>query len=122
MYKILIIDDEEELLKNIKDFLETEGHTVFTSLNGNSGLELLKSQSPHLLLLDLHLKAGPTGLQVLRVAKMLKPNLKVIIFTGFGEEEEARDSCISLGADAFLSKPASLKNLTETIKGLLKEE
>ena len=119
MHKILIVDDEEALVKNIADFLAVKGHQVFMSTDGDSGLELLKNHSPHLMVLDLHLKEGPAGTQILRVAKMLKPDLKVIMFTGFGEEDDAKDNCLSLGADAFLSKPTSLKSLTETIENLL---
>jgi len=119
VHKILIVDDEEALLKNIADFLTVKGYQVFTSTDGDSGLELLKKNNPHLMVLDLHLKEGPTGTQILRVAKMLKPDIKVIMFTGFGEEDDAKDNCLSLGADAFLSKPTSLKSLTETIEKLL---
>jgi len=117
--KILIIDDEEALLKNIGDFLRISGYDVFTSLNSSNGLELLRNHEPDLLLLDLHLKEGLTGIQVLRAAKMLKPDLKVIISSGFGEEEETKKSCFSFGANAFLSKPASLRSLSEAIKNLL---
>lgn len=119
MHKILIIDDEESVLKNIGDFLEVKGWEAYTSKDGDSGLELLKTESPQLLILDLHLKDGPTGIQVLKDAKTLKPDLKVIMFTGFGDEQEAKESCMSLGANAFLSKPTSLKSLTETIENLL---
>lgn len=117
--KILIIDDEEALLKNIGDFLKISGYDVFTSLNSSNGLELLRNHEPELLLLDLHLKEGLTGIQVLRAAKMLKPDLKVIISSGFGEEEETKKSCLLFGASAFLSKPTSLKSLSEAIKSLL---
>ncbi|MBU1912818.1 MAG: response regulator [Candidatus Omnitrophica bacterium] len=117
--KVLLIDDEETLLKNIGDFLKIAGYSVFTSSNSTDGLELLRNQGPDLLLLDLHLKEGLTGMQVLRAAKMLKPDLKVIILSGFGEEEDTKNSCISLGASAFLGKPTSLKSLLETIKNLL---
>lgn len=117
--KVLLIDDEETLLKNIGDFLKIAGYSVFTSSNSTDGLELLRNQGPDLLLLDLHLKEGLTGMQVLRAAKMLKPDLKVIILSGFGEEEDTKNSCISLGASAFLGKPTSLKSLSETIKNLL---
>ena len=117
--KILLIDDEETLLKNIGDFLRVTGYSVFTSSNSTDGLELLRNHGPDLLLLDLHLKEGLTGMQVLRAAKMLKPDLKVIILSGFGEEEDTKNSCISLGASAFLGKPTSLKSLSETIKNLL---
>ena len=117
--KILIIDDEEALLKNIGDYLKITGYDVFTSPNSANGLELLRNHEPELLLLDLHLKEGLTGIQVLRAAKMLKPDLKVVISSGFGEEEETKKSCFALGANAFLSKPVSLKSLSETIKNLL---
>ncbi|MBU1852960.1 MAG: response regulator [Candidatus Omnitrophica bacterium] len=119
MHRILVIDDEESLVKNIEDFLKAKGYEVFASLDGNSGIELLKTQNVDLLILDLHLKDGPSGIQILRVAKMVKPDLKVVMFTGFGEEEEARTSCMSLGANAFLCKPTSLKDLTITIEDLL---
>jgi DNA-binding response OmpR family regulator len=117
--KILIIDDEESLLKNMGDFLKVSGYDVFISPNSTNGLELLRNHEPELLLLDLHLKEGLTGLQVLKAAKMLKPDLKVVISSGFGEEEETKNRCFSLGANAFLSKPTSLKTLSETIKNLL---
>jgi len=117
--KVLIIDDEETLLKNIGDFLKVSGYVVFTSPNSADGLELLRNHEPDLLLLDLHLKEGLTGIQVLRAAKMLKPDLKVVISSGFGEEEDTKNSCFSLGANAFLSKPTSLRSLSETIKNIL---
>jgi len=117
--KILIIDDEEALLKNIGDYLKITGYDVFTSSNSANGLELLRNYEPELLLLDLHLKEGLTGIQVLRAAKMLKPDLKVVISSGFGEEEETKKSCFALGANAFLNKPMPLKSLSETIKNLL---
>jgi len=117
--KILIIDDEEALLKNTGDFLKVCGYSVFTSSNSTGGLELLRNNDPELLLLDLHLKEGLTGMQVLRAAKMLKPDLKVIISSGFGEEEETKNNCLSLGASAFLSKPTSLRKLSETVRNVL---
>ncbi len=117
--KILIIDDEESLLKNIGDFLRISGYAVFASPNSTEGLELLRNHEPDLLVLDLHLKEGLTGIQVLRAAKMIRPDLKVIISSGFAEEEETKTNCVSLGANAFLSKPTSLKILSETIKNIL---
>ena len=117
--RILIIDDEETLLKNIGDFLKVSGYSVFMSSNSSDGLELLRNHEPELLLLDLHLKEGLTGMQVLRAAKMLKPDLKIVILSGFGEDEETMNNCLSLGASTFLSKPTSLKKLAETIKNIL---
>jgi DNA-binding response OmpR family regulator len=122
MHKILIIDDEETLLKNIGDFFKVKGYDVFSSSDGDAGIELLKSQSLDLLLLDLHLKDGPTGIQILRASKKIRPDLKVIMFTGFGDEEEMMKDCISNGADSFLTKPTSLKKIEETIENLLEKK
>jgi DNA-binding response OmpR family regulator len=117
--RILIVDDEEALLKNIGDFFKISGYDVLTSSNSTDGMKLLKNNSPELLLLDLHLKEGLTGMQVLKAAKELNPDLKVVILSGFGEDEEMKNSCLSLGANAFLGKPTSLRSLSETIKNLL---
>ena len=121
MHKVLIVDDEEAVINNTGDYLKAKGYTVFTSLDGDTGLEILKKESPHALILDLHLKEGLGGIQVLRCAKMLKPDIKVIMFTGFGEEEDSKKSCMELGASAFLGKPTSLKSISETVKSLLKK-
>jgi len=117
--KILVIDDEEALLKNIGDYLKATGYDVFTSSNSTDGMELLKNHAPDLLVLDLHLKEGLTGMQVLRAAKMIKPDLKVVISSGFGEEDDTKNDCISLGANAFLGKPTSMRSMSETIRDIL---
>ncbi|MFH1853934.1 MAG: response regulator [Candidatus Omnitrophota bacterium] len=121
MRKILIIDDEESLLNNIRDFLVLKGYSVFISLNGAEGINIVREHQPDLVLLDLHLKDGPMGTDVLRISKMLKQDIKVIIFTGFGDEEETMAKCKAGGADAMLSKPTTLKSIKETIDNLLGE-
>ncbi|MBU0759689.1 MAG: response regulator [Candidatus Omnitrophica bacterium] len=119
MYKVLVIDDEESLLFNVRDFLASKGYTVFASPNGAEGISIVKEHQPDLILLDLHLKDGLMGTDVLRISKMLKQDIKVVIFTGFGDEEETRSKCMAGGADVLLSKPTSLKNIRETIENLL---
>lgn len=111
MSKILFIDDEEAALQNMGDFFKVKGYEVWTALDGNLGLEIVKAQLPQVVILDLHLKEGPTGTQILRAIKLIKPEIKVIIFTGFGDDDDVQKNCKELGADAFLSKPASLKDM-----------
>lgn len=118
--KILIVDDEESLLKNMGDFLTANGYEVMSALNGNLGIEFIKTQAPDLLILDLHLKEGPPGIQILRIAKMLRPDLKIVVCTGFGEDVKSKEECFSFGIDGFLSKPVSLKGLIETIEKNIK--
>ncbi|MBU3911086.1 MAG: response regulator [Candidatus Omnitrophica bacterium] len=119
MHKILIVDDEESLLLNVKDFLTSKGYSVFASSNGTEGINIVKEHQPDLILLDLHLKDGPMGTDVLRISKLLKQDIRIVMFTGFGDEDETVAKCMANGADALLSKPASLKSIKETIEGLL---
>ena len=121
MYKILIVDDEEPLLFNVRDFLTSKGYTVFTSPNGTEGINIVKEHQPDLILLDLHLKDGPMGTDVLRISRLLKQDIKIVMFTGFGDEDETVAKCMANGANAILSKPASLKSIKETIDGLLEK-
>ena len=119
MKKILIIDDEEALVNNVKDFLKIKGYEVFATFDGESGMKIVDSEKPDLLILDMSLKEGPSGIDVLRLSKMIDPNLKVVVCTGFGEEENLKNKCTELGIDGFLSKPVSLKVLADTIAGIL---
>lgn len=116
--KLLIIDDEEVLIRNYKSYFGRKGYIVFISLTGEQGLELLREHDPDLMLLDLHLKDGIQGIEVLREAIAIKPNLKVAILTGFGQDEEVRNTCISLGAKVVLKKPLTLEALKEEVEKL----
>lgn len=116
--KLLIIDDEEILIKNYKYYLERRGYLVFTTPKGEDGLELLKQHDPDLMLLDLSLKEGLQGREVLKQAIALKPTLKIAVLTGFGDDEEVRNTCISLGAKIVLTKPITLDGLKEELDKL----
>jgi response regulator RpfG family c-di-GMP phosphodiesterase len=119
MAKVLLIDDEESALKNMGDFFKVKGYEVWTALDGNAGLEIVKTQLPDVVVLDLHLKEGPTGTQILRAIKLIKPETKVIIFTGFGDDDDVQKNCTELGSDAFLSKPASLKDMVLLVEKMV---
>ncbi|MCX7661069.1 MAG: response regulator [Candidatus Omnitrophica bacterium] len=116
MPKVLIVDDEEILLNNLKSYLERKGYIVECILNGEDGLELIKEKDFDILLLDLHLKEGPSGLEVLKLALKIKPELKVVVFTGYGQDKDIEETCFSLGAKGFLKKPLSLSQLKEELE------
>ena len=113
--KLLIIDDEENLAKSLSVSFRIRGYEVSSALNSADGLKLVKDFNPDILLLDLHLSEGKTGLDVLREAKAIKPDLKVIILTGFGDEEGIEDECFRLGAVKFLPKAFTITKLIEEI-------
>ena len=113
--KLLIIDDEENLAKSLSVSFKIRGYEVSSAITSADGLKLVKDFNPDILLLDLHLSEGKTGLDVLREAKAIKPDLKVIILTGFGDEEGIEDECFRLGAVKFLPKAFTITKLIEEI-------
>lgn len=119
--KLLIVDDEEVLLKNIKSYFGRKGYVVFTALNGEAGLDQLKTEDPDLMLLDLHLKEGIQGMEILKQSLEIKPSLKIAVLTGSGNDQDVVKNCLDLGAKAVLKKPIALDGLKgelEKLKGL----
>ncbi|MBI4430785.1 MAG: response regulator [Candidatus Omnitrophica bacterium] len=103
--KLLIVDDEPEILESFKYFFEEveTDYQCFLAQNGEEGIKLLESERPAAILLDLKLGKGLNGIDFLKYSKENFPDTKVIVFTGYLDralETEAR----SLGADAYLRK------------------
>ena len=113
--KLLIIDDEQNLAKSLSVSFKIKGYAVSSAANSTDGLRLVREFIPDLLLLDLHLSEGKTGLDVLREAKAIRPDLKVIVLTGFGDEDGVEDECFRLGAVKFLPKAFTITKLIEEI-------
>lgn len=116
--KLLVIEDEEVLLRNYKSYFGRKGYVVFTSPKGEDGLELLKAQDPDLMVLDLHLKEGIQGIEILKQAIEFKPALKIAVLTGFGKDDDVINMCLSLGAKIILKKPIVLEALKEELDKL----
>ena len=113
MLKLLIVEDYELILNEMADNLATHGYTVFKALTGRAAINIIKEQSPQIIILDLNLK-DMSGLDVLRVAKALNPKTCVIVLTGF-DVETIREKSFQQGADYFLVKPIPLAKLKEFI-------
>ncbi len=109
--KVLLIDDEGGILDELKDYLEEEGFTIRTALDGTRGLELIESFRPHVIVLDMKLPDIP-GIDILRKVRTLYPDIKVIVSTGY-VDPVLIDEAEVLGRDAFLQKPFNL----ETMRG-----
>ena len=111
MYKILIIDDEEAILKVLSISLKSDNYSVVTALNGEEGLDLFVKETPHIVLTDLKMP-GMDGIEVLKRIKEINPNAEVIIITGHGELDTAIGA-LQCGASDFINKP--LKNDALTV-------
>src|SRR5215472_1390300 len=105
MAKILLVDDELTMVQMVGDMLRHEGHEVFPITNIQAASAALATHAPDLVITDLYLdKANPHGLEVLKKARELVPPAVVIVITGFGSVDTAKEA-MKQGAFDYLQKP-----------------
>lgn len=117
MPKVLIIEDELELVKVLRDYLEKAGFKVVSALRGDSGLETWQSANPDLVLLDLNLP-GKDGLDVAR--EMRKQTDTPIIMLTARVEDTDRIVGLELGADDYVVKPFSPREVVARVRAVLR--
>lgn len=120
--KILIADDEPDILEILAFNLTAEGYEVITAGNGNEAIEKAKSANPDLIILDV-MMPGKTGIEVCNILR-LQPafNSTLIIFLTAMGGEAAEISGLETGADDYLTKPLSPKILVSKVKALLRRQ
>ena len=106
---ILIIDDEQNIRRTLKDILEDEGYSVLAEAKGRDGLGILSEEPVGLVLLDIRL-AEENGLDILRAIREKHPDVEVVMISGHGTIETAVEA-VRLGAYDFLEKPLSLERV-----------
>ena len=112
--KILVVDDEEFITRSLRQHFEREGHEVCTASTGEEGLEVFKSESPDIILLDLNMP-GIGGIETLKSLKQMSSDVIVVIITAHGDIETAV-SAIKLGAYDFVEKPFELDRISVVIR------
>jgi two-component system, cell cycle sensor histidine kinase and response regulator CckA len=117
--RILFIDDEESIVEMAKSALENLGYEVIGVTNSIEALETFQSQPDrnHLVITDLTMP-HMTGLELAEKLMLVKPDIPIILFSGFGEESIQQDAQTK-GIREFLSKPITLLALTKTIRKVL---
>jgi DNA-binding response OmpR family regulator len=118
MKKILIVEDEPNMVKGLKDNLEFEGYEVDTATEGNTGLQKVTGNKYDLILLDIMLP-GVSGLDICRSARKNGVDTPIILLTAKGEEID-KVLGLELGADDYITKPFSLRELLARIKAILR--
>lgn len=118
--KILLVEDERDLLELLKYNLDREGYEVLTAETGEDGLKLVRSAAPDLILLDLMLPSMD-GLEVCRSLKTKADtaDIPVIMLTAKGEEIDIVRG-LELGADDYITKPFSPRILMARVKAVLR--
>jgi len=116
-YKILVVDDEKRMVRFIQLNLEQDGFQVITAYNGEQALEQVRTQLPDLVLLDI-MMPDIDGFQVLEKIREVN-TVPVIMLTAKGEEDD-RVKGLELGADDYITKPFSPRELVSRIKAVLR--
>jgi two-component system alkaline phosphatase synthesis response regulator PhoP len=115
--KILVIDDEQSILDLARAYLEPEGYQVLTATDGNSGYDLARSLQPDLVVLDIMLP-GMDGIELL--ARLRRESDVYVILLTARTEETDKIVGLSVGADDYVTKPFSPRELVARIKAALR--
>jgi DNA-binding response OmpR family regulator len=118
MNRILIVEDEHAMLMGLKDNLEIEGYSVDVAPDGALGLEKILKNDYDLVLLDVMLP-NMSGFDVCKNARLQGIDTPIILLTAKGEEID-KVLGLELGADDYMTKPFSLKELLARIKAILR--
>ena len=118
MPRILIVDDEPEMVRGLEDNLRFEGYQTIAASDGKRGLALALSEAPDLILLDV-MMPGMSGWDLCRELRARGLDTPVIMLTARGEEVD-RVLGLELGADDYVTKPFSLRELMARIRAVLR--
>jgi len=117
--KILVVDDEPDLVIILSNFLSKEGFKVYTAHTGQQAIEKIKNNPIDLVLLDIAMPVMD-GIETLKQIKKIKPEVNVIMITGYRDAEKVVQA-FRLGAYDCLFKPFDFKYLRKSILATLLE-
>jgi two-component system alkaline phosphatase synthesis response regulator PhoP len=116
--RILVVEDEPEMLLGLEHNLQYEGYEVSTASDGRMGLELWRRERPHLVLLDVMLPEM-NGFDLLEKIRKDDPDVPVILLTAKGMEADKVHG-FNLGADDYVTKPFSIRELLARVSAVLR--
>jgi len=113
MYKLLVVDDEADILFFLKSYFQTKDFEVSTAQSGEEAIGKVKEIRPHIVLMDI-IMPGMGGLEALKKIKEIDPAIGVIMATAV-LDNSAAEQAIAAGAYDYVSKPFDLKYLETTV-------
>jgi DNA-binding response OmpR family regulator len=118
MTRILIVEDEPNMVAGLRDNFEFEGYDVITAPDGVAGLERALNEAPDLVILDV-MMPRMSGLDVCKQLKTKRPSVPIIMLTARGQEVD-KVVGLELGADDYVTKPFSIRELLARVKAVLR--
>jgi DNA-binding response OmpR family regulator len=118
MSKILVIEDDPAISRGLADNLRFESHEVMTAADGDEGYRLLRERQPDLVVLDLMLP-GLSGFELCRKARAEGSTVPILMLTARGDESD-RVLGLDLGADDYVTKPFSIREVLARVRALLR--
>lgn len=116
--RILIVEDEPAMVAGLRDNFEYEGYEVISAVDGVEGLDRALSENPDLVVLDV-MMPRMSGLDVCKQLKLKQPALPIIMLTARGQEID-KVVGLELGADDYVTKPFSIRELMARVKAVLR--
>jgi DNA-binding response OmpR family regulator len=118
MSRILVVEDDPAILRGLADNLKFESHEVLTATDGETGYRLLREKKPDLIILDLMLPKL-SGYEICRKLRSEGLTIPILMLTARGEEAD-RVLGLDLGADDYVTKPFSVRELMARVRALLR--
>src|SRR5579863_3129174 len=116
--KILVVEDEPAMVAGLRDNFEFEGYEVITARDGAEGLQRALDESPDLVVLDV-MMPRMSGLEVCKQLRAKRASLPIIMLTARGQEVD-KVVGLELGADDYVTKPFSIRELLARVKAVLR--
>ncbi|OXM15144.1 two-component system response regulator [Paenibacillus herberti] len=120
MKKVLIVDDQNGIRVLLMEVFTSEGYTTFQASNGKLALEIVRNESPDLVLLDMKIP-GMDGLEILKHVKAIDRSIKVIMMTAYGELDMIKEAT-DLGAVMHFTKPFDIDEMRLAVNMQLRRD
>lgn len=118
-YKVLIVDDEAPVRETFGELLKKENYKVSSVASGEEALETIKKEDYDVVLLDIRLP-GMSGLEALKLIKEIKPELIVVMITGFGYDDDLIAKSNKYGCAGYIGKNMPISQILSNFKSSIK--
>jgi len=112
--RVLLVDDEQQFVQTLSERLQLRNMGTAVAYDGETALKQIERDEPEVMVLDL-MMPGIDGIEVLKQVKQSRPDVEVIMLTGHGSDQD-EETCMSLGAFAYLHKPVDIEVLSQKLK------